>query len=137
VVGGFNCSQAGGISQDGICCLKSCGECSGTGCSQKKGGARGCCSGEIHRKCSATVGAPCRLSGGGPSPPEKWPEPDATANKTWLMFESVIVAAGEAEIPAKGTLVTSVEQTQLTGTQYALQSSASDLPWLFSGCWLY
>ena len=55
---------------------------------------------------------------GGPSPPEKWPEPDATANKTWLMFESVIVAAGEAEIPSKGAVVTSVEQTQLNGAVY-------------------
>ena len=62
--GGFNCSQAGGISQNGICCLKSCGACSGDGCSRKNGGARGCCSGEIKRQCSATVGAPCRMSGG-------------------------------------------------------------------------
>jgi hypothetical protein len=127
----YNCSQAGGIGYEDICCLKSCGECSGTGCSQRKGGDRGCCSSGIKRRCSSTVGAPCRTSGGPPppTPPHGDAEPDANANKTWLLFENAIVAVGEAEIPRAGGLVTSIEQTLLRGAVHVGDAhSGKELP---------
>ena len=66
------------------------------------------------------------MSGGGPSPPS-WPEPGATANKTWLMFENMIIAAGEAEIPKKGVVVTSVEQALLRGAVYVGDAKSGTL----------
>lgn len=111
----FNCSESGGIQDSGICCLESCGQCSGNGCSSRKGGAKGCCSSEIHHLCSSTVGAPCRIDGQpGPAPTPRT-EPDANANKTWLLFADAIIASGVAEIPQFGGLVTSVEQMILQG----------------------
>jgi hypothetical protein len=116
---GFNCSESGGVLGSGICCMKSCGQCSGNGCSSREGGARDCCSSEIHRRCSSTVGAPCRIDGQSPGPaPTPHTEPDANANKTWLLFANAIIAAGRAEVPKLGGLVTSVEQTVLQGTVY-------------------
>lgn len=114
--GDFNCSKSGGIQASGICCLKSCGLCSGDGCSRRKGGAEGCCSSEIHRRCSSTVGPPCRTDGQAPGPsPTPDVEPDANANKTWLLFDRAIIATGRAELPKVGGLVTSVEQMVLRG----------------------
>ena len=96
-----------------LCCDKICGGKCGAplGCSSRPGGATGCCGSQIHRACSASIGAPCRLA---PDPPPVGH--DASANKTWLLFqEDVIVAVGDALQPTKGGLVTSVEQAKLHG----------------------
>jgi hypothetical protein len=110
----FNCTRAGGVEAASVCCMKSCGVCGSTGCSRRKGGAKGCCGSQIQRSCSPTVGPPCLISG--TSPPH--PAADATANKTWLIFESMIVAVGDAEMPSVGQVVTSVEQALLQGAVY-------------------
>eukprot|EP01052_Picozoa_sp_SAG31_P012344 SAG31_NODE_720_length_12587_cov_15.393114_8_plen_815_part_00 len=115
------CTTAGGITAGQICCLKSCGTCSGTGCSARPGGAGGCCSSDIKRLCGngTMIKPPCRL-GSAPIPsPSKWHHgPDARANKTWLLFRDAVVAMGDAEIPRIGELVTSVEQALLQGPVY-------------------
>eukprot|EP01047_Picozoa_sp_COSAG01_P030316 COSAG01_NODE_2110_length_8408_cov_19.542183_1_plen_903_part_10 len=108
----FNCTRAGGVEAASVCCMKSCGVCGKRGCSRRKGGAKGCCGSQIQRSCSPTVGPPCLINGTSP------PHPDATANKTWLIFESMIVAVGDAEVPPVGQLVTSVEQALLQGAVY-------------------
>lgn len=60
---------SGGVSNAGVCCLKSCGSlCAVHGCGSAPGGANGCCGGTIRkdgRSCS-TGSAPCVL---GPAPP--------------------------------------------------------------------
>eukprot|EP00752_Nemacystus_decipiens_P015180 g13520.t1 len=56
-----------GIQNGDVCCLASCGECRGSGCSSRDGGdnysgEEACCNGGVHslgRICSAEVGAPC------------------------------------------------------------------------------
>ena len=52
-----------GLLDNGICCLSSCGECGGSGCSLREGGASGCCGGVIEtseRYCNETS-APCKI----------------------------------------------------------------------------
>ena len=54
---------ATGIPSGNVCCAASCGECGGSGCGSRPGGASNCCSGAIRssgRLC-ATVGPPCVL----------------------------------------------------------------------------
>ena len=66
----------------------------------------------------------------GPSPapaPSRY-SADATANKTWLLFEDAIVASGEAEIPREGGLVTGVEQSRLQGPVLVGQSGSTEAP---------
>ena len=90
-----------------LSCAMSCGTCSGSGCWSRPGGATSCCGSHIKRTCSASVGPPCRFG-----PP---PAPQASANKTWLMFDNVIIASGDADAPQSGGLVTAIEQSRLQG----------------------
>eukprot|EP00752_Nemacystus_decipiens_P015183 g13520.t4 len=61
-----------GIQSGDVCCLSTCGECRGSGCSSRQGGdnysgEEACCNGGVHslgRICSAEVGAPCVFAEG-------------------------------------------------------------------------
>ena len=46
------CAQYGGIinPKGNTCCLTSCGECGGSGCSGRDGGTAGCCVGTIQEE---------------------------------------------------------------------------------------
>eukprot|EP00611_Tribonema_gayanum_P019005 TRINITY_DN3238_c0_g1_i1.p1 TRINITY_DN3238_c0_g1~~TRINITY_DN3238_c0_g1_i1.p1 ORF type:complete len:656 (+),score=230.62 TRINITY_DN3238_c0_g1_i1:208-2175(+) len=54
-----------GVQADTFCCKASCKKCGGTGCELRPGGEDACCTSKITKTCSATVGAPCVLPGGG------------------------------------------------------------------------
>ena len=52
--------------EDRICCAKSCGQCGGSGCSQRPGGAEVCCASSflnvVNRVCGVRdQKAPCKL----------------------------------------------------------------------------
>lgn len=54
-------TEYNGIQSGNTCCAKSCGTCGGSGCSDRTGGANGCCSEHISDLCSSTKSAPCTL----------------------------------------------------------------------------
>jgi hypothetical protein len=59
-----SCEEVDGIADGGVCCPAECGECGGSGCSERPGGSESCCSEEVSgsdRYCDpdANVMAPC------------------------------------------------------------------------------
>ena len=123
-----NCSTGVKDPFGTLCCSASCGQCGGNGCSRRPGGQKACCGSQIHRQCSATVGPPCQLG-----PPSHPPQTAVTANKSWLLFEDVIIASGEVPVlPKEGGVITAVEQSRLHGDVFVggegrqLLSSYSD-----------
>eukprot|EP00752_Nemacystus_decipiens_P002363 g2232.t1 len=76
-----------GIQAGDVCCLRSCGECRGAGCSSRDGGPdytgeEACCNAGVNslgRICSDTVGAPCVFVDETPAPTTPAPTTPAPA----------------------------------------------------------
>ncbi|CAM9595723.1 unnamed protein product [Ectocarpus sp. 4 AP-2014] len=60
--GSFTCD---GVLKGDYCCSDGCGECGGSGCSNRGGGLTGadCCTSDISNLCSVTGAAPCIVDG--------------------------------------------------------------------------
>ncbi|CAM9604816.1 unnamed protein product [Ectocarpus sp. 12 AP-2014] len=128
--GSFTCD---GVLKGAYCCSAGCGECGGSGCSDRGGGLTGadCCTSDISNLCSDTGAAPCIVDGDStgptptppsPSPPTPSPPSPSTCSGT---IASISTSSDSSSFSGGGcATLTDMYNTQSgSGPLYVLDSS--------------
>ncbi|CAB1096849.1 MEP10 [Ectocarpus sp. CCAP 1310/34] len=128
--GSFTCD---GVLKGDYCCSAGCGECGGSGCSDRGGGLTGadCCTSDISNLCSDTGAAPCIVDDDStgptptppsPSPPTPSPPSPSTCSGT---IASISTSSDSSSFSGGGcATLTDLYNTQSgSGPLYVLDSS--------------